>query len=78
MVATRKLLDSGYLDLCGEWLRGDSMPLTKPRSWTICEYHQGTDSRHSAETAEGNTASGSTSSTGSASDGQNRVRPMLR
>lgn len=78
MVGTRKLLDSGYLDLSGEWLREDSMRSTKPRSWTTCEYHLAIAWRRSGETAKGNTASGSTNSTGSVSDGRNRVRSMLR
>ena len=78
MVATRKLLDSGYPTHSGAWLRGDSMRSTKPRSWTTCEFHRAIVSRHSGETAKGNTASGSTSSTGSLSDGRNRVRSMLR
>lgn len=78
MVATRRLLDSGYPALCGEWLREDSMHSTKPRSWTTCECRPAIASRHSAETVKGSTASGSTTSTGSASDGPERVRSTLR
>ena len=77
MVATRKLLDSGYPTHSGEWLREDSMHSTKPRSWTTYESHLAIASRHSAETVEGSTASGSTTNTGSASDGRERVRPTL-
>ena len=78
MVATPKLLDSGYPTHSGEWLREDSMRSTKPRFWTTCEYHPAIVSRHSVEAAKGSTASVSTTSTGSASDGRNRVRSTLR
>lgn len=78
MVGTRKLLAGGYLDLCGEWLREDSMHSTKPRSWMTCEYHLAIAWRRSGESAKSNTASGSTSSAGSAFDGRSRVRSLLR
>jgi len=78
MVATRRRLDSGYPALSGEWPREDSMHSTKPRRWTTCECHLAIASRYSAETVMGSTASESTTNTGSASDGPNRVRSMLR
>lgn len=54
------------------------MPLTKPRSSTICEYPLVTASRRSEETVEVSTASGSTTSTGSASNGRSPVRSTLK
>jgi hypothetical protein len=78
MVATPKLLHSGYPIHSGEWLREGSMRSTRPRAWATCEYHPAIVSRHFAETAKGSTASESTTSTGSASDGRIRGRSTLR